>query len=115
MAEQEYEIRNKHMLIVAGALGLVAVLLVLWNESRIRRENDEDLIDILVAARDLKADQRLTDEDLGPERLPKRLVPQDILDDIARASDRDSLLNLETNQEVGKGKIMGYTYLRGSP
>lgn len=113
MAEQEYEIRNKHMLIVAAVLAVIAVLLVLWNESRVRHENDEDMIDIVVAAKDIKPDKKLEPSDLRIDQMARRMAPADMLDDVAKGADLPGLPDFQTTQEIKANQVIRFTYLRG--
>lgn len=113
MAEEEYQIRNKHMLLLAGGLGVLAVLLVLWNEHRIRRESDEAMVDIVIASRTLTPGKKITLEDVYISRFPLRLVPEEFHGDIIMGQERNSLMDFELNQEVLVGRIMRWSYLHG--
>jgi Flp pilus assembly protein CpaB len=115
MAEQQqYEIRNKQMLIVAAVLGAVAVILVMVNEYRIRNENEEDLVSVVIARVNLPAGHRLdVDRDTEISRIPQRLLPKEFANDIVGVSDKLAVDNLEVNQDVSTNRILRFAYFRG--
>ena len=112
--QQQYEIRNKQMLIVAAVLGAVAVILVMVNEYRIRNENAEDLVEVVIARVNLPAGHRLDAErDTEVSKIPQRLLPKEFANDIVGAADKLAVDNLELNQEVLTNRILRFAYFRG--
>src|ERR1035437_3034958 len=111
--EQQYEIRNKHMLIVSGGLGVLAVGTVMWDEWRVRHENEQAMVAVMFAKKDLPAGKKLTDADVDVLAFPMKMIPADFSGDIIQDKDKNAALDLELNQDVAAGRLMRFSYTRG--
>ncbi|MCG3180092.1 MAG: hypothetical protein BIFFINMI_02446 [Phycisphaerae bacterium] len=111
MAEQEYEIQNKRMLIIAAVLGLVVVVLFNWHVAQIRKEYEETMVDVLTARVNLKEGEVLSNENMDYQRIPRRLVPEEFKGDLAMGSDRDAIIGMKLRTPVEAGKIIRWRYV----
>lgn len=118
MAEQqEYRIRNAHMLAIAGIAAILAVILVNVHIYQIRKENEVDRIDVVVAAKDLAPGNKIKvagpDVNVKIAPFPKTMIPQDFRGDIAQLEDRDALDGMVVTQEMLSNKVVRWSYLDG--
>lgn len=111
MAEQEYQVKNARMLVIAAVLGFVAIVLFYWHAFQLRQENSEDLIPVLRAKKELFTGDKLDESCLEVTRIPQSLVPTDMQDDICRAQDMNVLMNMELVLDVAEQRIMRWSYV----
>lgn len=108
MAEQTPAVENKGMLIVAVALGVVAVLLYNWQVGRIRAENRGTQVLLLRFDHEMKAGDRIeAAKDFSTQDVPERLA--DGLGDVAKIAHRDEMSKFNgfaLNKKVLKGQFL---------
>ncbi|HUT02158.1 MAG TPA: Flp pilus assembly protein CpaB [Phycisphaerae bacterium] len=112
MAEEERNgVQNVWLLIIALALGLVVVVVYNFHIYRVRQEGRGKTISLLRVNRDIEAGERLADEDLQEQFLPKQY--EGSLGNVVRAENKENAVGSVVNQNIEKGRWLHWSHIIG--